>query len=221
MLSTSLTPPGLITTAQDQVHLEWSTIPVYTESPTFHKIPQCHANRDSWSPCIFPVFQTFISLGYGAVSLRPLPLCMFLICYPLFSSSASTNSAWHRWLLLILPTLVLALSWITYLCFMFWTDVTAVSLTISPPIPMLPGFSLSVAQCCSGFERPCFAVEHLWICLQSCVTLAWTLFFFLVKKFFFYWSRVDLQCCVSFRCTAKWISYTYTYNQSFLDSFPI
>ena len=31
---------------------------------------------------------------------------------------------------------------------------------------------------------------------------------------------VDLQCCVSFCYTAKWISYTYTYIHSFLDSFP-
>ena len=29
--------------------------------------------------------------------------------------------------------------------------------------------------------------------------------------YFLYWSAFDLQCCVSFRCTAKWISYTYTY----------
>ena len=28
-------------------------------------------------------------------------------------------------------------------------------------------------------------------------------------KFFFYWSIVDLQYCVSFCYTAKWISYTY------------
>ena len=27
----------------------------------------------------------------------------------------------------------------------------------------------------------------------------------------FYWSIDDLQCCVRFRCTAKWISYTYTH----------
>ena len=40
-------------------------------------------------------------------------------------------------------------------------------------------------------------------------------------KTFFYWSIVDLQCCVSFRCTAKWISYTYTHIYSFLDYFPI
>ena len=32
---------------------------------------------------------------------------------------------------------------------------------------------------------------------------------------------VDLQCCVSFRCMAKWIGYTCTYIPSFLDFFPI
>ena len=29
---------------------------------------------------------------------------------------------------------------------------------------------------------------------------------------FFYWSRVDLPCCASFRCTAKWFSYIYTFQ---------
>lgn len=27
----------------------------------------------------------------------------------------------------------------------------------------------------------------------------------------FYWSLVDLQCCIRFSCTAKWISYTHFY----------
>ena len=42
-------------------------------------------------------------------------------------------------------------------------------------------------------------------------------------KFFkkFYWLIVDLQCCISFRSTAKCISYTYTYSHSVLYSSPI
>ena len=31
----------------------------------------------------------------------------------------------------------------------------------------------------------------------------------------FYWSIVDLQYCISFRCTAKWFSYTYIYLSTF------
>ena len=37
----------------------------------------------------------------------------------------------------------------------------------------------------------------------------------------FYWSKSGLPFCVSFRCTAKQISYTYTCTSSFfLNSFP-
>ena len=37
---------------------------------------------------------------------------------------------------------------------------------------------------------------------------------------FFNWSIVDLQCCVSFRCTAKWFSYTYIYIYFFQILLP-
>ena len=33
------------------------------------------------------------------------------------------------------------------------------------------------------------------------------------------WTIVDLQCCVSLRCTAKWFSYTYIYIYSFSGFF--
>ena len=37
----------------------------------------------------------------------------------------------------------------------------------------------------------------------------------------FYWSTVNLQGCVSFRCIAKGFGYMFTHIHSFLDSFPI
>ena len=43
--------------------------------------------------------------------------------------------------------------------------------------------------------------------------------FFFNLIFILYWSIVDLQYCVSFRCTAKFFGYTYI--NSFSDSFPI
>ena len=56
----------------------------------------------------------------------------------------------------------------------------------------------------------------LWIMLQ------WTwehrcLFQTLISVIFLkcYWSIVDLQCCISFTYTAKWIDYMYTYILSF------
>ena len=45
--------------------------------------------------------------------------------------------------------------------------------------------------------------------------------FFLKLIFILYWSIADLQCCVSFRYTAKWFHYPYTCIHYFSDSFPI
>ena len=33
----------------------------------------------------------------------------------------------------------------------------------------------------------------------------------IISQFFFNWSTIDIQYCVSFRCTAKWFSYPYIY----------
>ena len=54
-----------------------------------------------------------------------------------------------------------------------------------------------------------------------------TYFYLSILKFLdvftYYWSIVDLQCCVSLRFTAKWFRYTHTYHtyKYFSDSFPL
>ena len=55
-------------------------------------------------------------------------------------------------------------------------------------------------------------------CLLTISLLAWFFLLLLFKNF--YWCIFDLQCFISFSCTGKWISYTFTYIHSFLYSFP-
>ena len=60
----------------------------------------------------------------------------------------------------------------------------------------------------------------------SCASfLLLVIFFFFTFKimylFTYYWSVIDLQHCVSFRCTAKWFSYIYVYIKYIFQSlFP-
>ena len=61
-------------------------------------------------------------------------------------------------------------------------------------------------------QYSCCTVE--WFCTrcyhwQAWVKCAWGSPIF--TSFLKNWTTVGLQCCVSFRCTAKWFSYTYIY----------
>ena len=66
------------------------------------------------------------------------------------------------------------------------------------------------------------ALLTLW--MLPCVFSIKKYVFFSISIFFsflknVYWSIVDLQCCITFCCRAKWISYTYLYIYSFIDNF--
>ena len=77
----------------------------------------------------------------------------------------------------------------------------------------------TVGPCClsilyiivsQSFPPPWFFIYYYYVLPlnDSQVHVHWKrLVFFL----FFNWSVVDLQCFVSFRCTAKWFSYVYVY----------
>ena len=67
-----------------------------------------------------------------------------------------------------------------------------------------------------------FILECSWftmLCQSRVYSRVIQLCMYLFKKI--YWRMVHFQC-ISFRCTAKWISYIYIYTslQSFLASFP-
>ena len=61
--------------------------------------------------------------------------------------------------------------------------------------------------------------DWVYLKLSTLRFLFFLIFIFLIFKIFllkyswflknFYWSIVDLQCCISFWCTVKWFSYTY------------
>ena len=71
-----------------------------------------------------------------------------------------------------------------------------------------------------GFPILWVSVRTAPYCVFILILLKHLMIFDILFKTFkiSYWSIVNnLQCCISFRCIAKWFNYMYTYTYSFLD----
>ena len=64
---------------------------------------------------------------------------------------------------------------------------------------------------CWPKNRPLFHMEMNFLFFQEMTELLY-LNAAAVLFCLFYWSIDDLQCCISFYCTAKWFSYTHTWR---------
>ena len=72
---------------------------------------------------------------------------------------------------------------------------------------------------CKGSNRNHFLLEYMWIYPNSGSPKLQYLYAFLIS--IFYWSLDDLQCGISFRCTAKGFGYTFMNIYPFSDSLSI
>lgn len=157
------------------MHLEWPTIPVYPVVHWERCLPWSPSTSTgtNWSLHMFSIFQTFNSLGYRASVSKTSSVVYVPNLLPIFLLSILAPAQLDMVASLSTSNTVPGLT-LSHFASLRMAAAVASLMIPPPPIPTLPGLGLSIAQGCSGLEQPCFALEHLWMCLQSCVTLAWT-----------------------------------------------
>lgn len=108
-------------------------------------------------PLCSQLSRLFLVLVMRSLSLRPLLLFMILICYSFlfqFIHQLSLTQIAFVHTSNSGPSLTLS----NFLLHVL-NEYSSFSLTMFPLISTLSALSLSVAQCCSGPERPCFALK--------------------------------------------------------------
>ena len=152
--------------------------------------------------------------------LRNCPTVLHNVCTGLHSYEQCTRIPLfllpHQYLLssdILIPPILMSIKWYLILV-----------LIVFP----CGAFTYAVGHCIASLRNSLFKfllylkiVVSFWLSCKSSLYISDILdpflYFFVIVAVFV----VDLQCCVSFKCTAKWIIYTYTYIHSFLDSFSV
>ena len=96
----------------------------------------------------------------------------------------------------------------------------------APKVQTLIAWRCSHDSClekgCDGYAAENPMINYYWPCVWEKVAVGWIASPEKIRVFFklFYWSIVDLQCCVNFYCTEKWVIYMCRYTYRILNRVP-
>ena len=125
-----------------------------------------------------------------------------------------TSESWHSWALMGLRLCCKGAEQRSFQCFQtqYWqvilVPIEVIKVRVTSPKNKV---SIKMSDKSSPLLPAIQTCTYIYMSVDVCICALCNSFPFLSFIFHFYWSRVDLPYCVSFRCTAKLNSRTCTY----------